>query len=97
MFQVGDLEICSTETRCLWYLCCHVKLKSLFLCFEFQLAPLRQQAGCKTGSQIPFMRPCRNACGSFLASIHQLRSIHTAHCDALRKLKTGVFTLEAVL
>ncbi|CAL1127253.1 unnamed protein product [Cladocopium goreaui] len=26
----------------------------------------KNQAGCKTGSQIPFMRPCRNACGSYL-------------------------------
>lgn len=24
------------------------------------------QAGCKTGSQIPFLRPCRNACGRSL-------------------------------
>lgn len=27
----------------------------------------KNQAGCKTGAQIPFLRPCRNACESYLS------------------------------
>ncbi|CAJ1353051.1 unnamed protein product, partial [Effrenium voratum] len=30
----------------------------------------KNEAGCKVGSQVPFLRPCRNACGSYLEQCH---------------------------
>lgn len=43
-----------------------VSLNFVPLRFSSTAGSFDSQAGCKTGSQIPFLRPCRNACGRSL-------------------------------
>jgi len=59
----------------------------------------KNQAGCKTGSQIPFLRPCRNACGSYLDQCKVECCDASTQCvfeekDAAGNVQTGYYDLD---